>query len=166
MNPNHKGQLYGQIFVYILTIVVVGFILIYGYRTITGFKDKANQVMLLQFEKDTKIIVQSIASDFGSVVKKELNADDKTNMVCFVENYEAFDRASPRSSDAINPIVMESIRSNSEINVFLIGDGIRKSFSTGRISVDNDILCIKPQNNAVILRLEGAGDHAIVSRWI
>lgn len=160
-----RAQLYSQIFIYILTIVVVGFILVYGYRTITGIRDKANQVMLLQFEKDARSIIQSITSDFGSVVRKELNVDEKTTLVCFIDNYENFDRTNPKSDGAINPIIKESIRSNSELNVFLMDHGVRRSFSIGKTSVDNDVLCIKPQNSQIILRLEGAGDHAKIARW-
>ena len=168
-----RAQLYGQIFVYILTIVVVGFILVYGYRAIAGIRDRADQVMIVQFEKDAKSIVQSIAGDFGSVVKKELSVDDKTNLVCFVETFEnianrnspQLDTESYEPTRPINPLIKESISSNSESNSFLLGDGLRGSFNICSISVEKDVLCVRPQNSKIILRVEGAGDHAKISVW-
>lgn len=165
-----KAQLYSQIFIYILTIVVVALILVYGYRTIIGVKDKANQVMALKFEKELKSSVKSITGDFGSVVKKEIPVDEKTSQVCFVESYENFVRTSPIGDGQINRLIIESIRSSSDNNVFLMGDGLRSAFNAGSILIPNipsqiDVLCIKAINGQIVFRLEGAGDHAIISRW-
>ena len=167
-----KAQLYGQIFTYILTIVVVTLILVYGYRTIIGVKDKANLVMALKFEKELKSSIKSITGDFGSVAKKEIPVDEKTSSVCFIDNYEPItDVNNPKSDDSnpINPIVKESIRSQSDNNVFLMG-GAPNSFDAGKISIPDipneiNVLCIKAINRQIAFRLEGAGDHAIISRW-
>jgi hypothetical protein len=160
-----KSQIYGHIFIYILTIVIVAFILIFGYRTITGFQDRAQQVFVIKFSSDLKSGIHSITRDYGSVIKKELNVGDKINSVCFIENYEKFDESNPQSDSPINPIIRESIRSKTGINVFLIGNEVKEGFSIGNISVKKDVLCIMPLGSKIELRLEGAGDHAIVSRW-
>ena len=92
-------------------------------------------------------------------IGKEVDANADVDLVLEAEEIIQ------ESDEAINPIIKESIRSNSELNVFLMDHGVRRSFSIGKTSVDNDVLCIKPQNSQIILRLEGAGDHAKIARW-
>ncbi len=152
------SQLYGQLFIYILTLILIAFILIYGYDAIKNFKDRANKIESLKFSNDLKNAVESIIRDFGSVSKKELQVNSKITKVCFVETYEI-----PNLIGNIDPIIRDSIASNSGKNIFLIEKIAKESFFAGNISVEPDVLCIIPINDRISLRLEGRGDHVLIS---
>ena len=68
-----KSQLYSQIFVYILSIILISFIMVYGYNAVQSFKKRAEQVSCLKFKNDLANAVDSISSDFGSVKKRSFN---------------------------------------------------------------------------------------------
>ena len=170
-----QSQLYGQVFIYILTILLISFILIYGYNAISGFKGRTEQIVSLKLQEELKNSVQSITPDFGSASE-----------ICFVENFQyCCNRASPVGKDSsgsiiVDPIIKDSIKSNdgnldhsSDKNVFLIGKSASSPFNIGYIKLDEstdpgihiNVLCMKPLNGKVTLKLEGKGDHALVSAW-
>ena len=178
-----KAQLQGQVFIYILTILVISFILIYGYNAISNFRSRTNQIIYLKLGEDLKSSVQRITPDFGSVLKKEIDAG-AASQICFVENFQYVgNRNSPagKNSDGanipVNPVIKDSIKSSSgevsDKNVFLIGKSILYSFSIGYIKVDEsaspaahfNVLCIPPVNGKIILKMEGMGDHTLISKW-
>ncbi|MBI2124885.1 hypothetical protein HYT92_03780 [Candidatus Pacearchaeota archaeon] len=158
------AQLYGQVFIYLLTIILISIILIYGYSSIKNFRQKTDEVVIIKFQKDLKNAIESIANDYGSISRKELQLTDDATKVCFVESVDSFDKANPLSNTRLDEIVKDSIKS-SDKNVFLMEKSIRSSFFAGKISVDRDVLCIKSSINKVTLRLEGKGDHAALSEW-
>ena len=170
-----QSQLYGQIFIYILTIFLISFILIYGYNAISSFKGRTEQIVSLKLQEDIKNSVQSITPDFGSAVKKEIDIGSASE-ICFVESYKTFDRNFAVSNSdgtlmAADPIIADSIKSQSDKNVFLIGKSVLDSFYVGKISVDSsssvsfNVLCTKSLNGKVTLKLEGMGDHALITEW-
>lgn len=159
---NTKSQIYGQVFIYILTILLVSFILVYGYNAVQNFKGRAEQVSCLKFKEDLKSSVKSILSDFGSVKRKDFRVCNNYKEVCFVETY-GFDAISvPVDAD---PVINDNIISRTGKNTFLIDDVAKESFHIGNISVDPDVFCVNSKNSQISLRLEGAGNHVILSEW-
>ena len=155
-----KGQLYSQIFIYILTIILISFILVYGYNSIQTFKKRAEQVSCLKFKNDLINAIKSISSDFGSIKRKELQLCNDYSKVCLVESFE-----SPNMPGDVDPIIKDSVLSNTEKNVFLVENIAKESFYAGKISVEPDVLCIKAVNGKINLKLEGKGNHAAISQW-
>ena len=157
---HEKGQSYGQIFIYILTIVVVSFILVYGYNSIQSFKQRAEQVSCLKFKNDLTNAIEMISSEFGSVIRKDLHVCNNYPKVCFVESIE--NQVLPSN---IDPIIKDSVLSNTGRNVFLVENTAKDSFYAGKISVEPDLLCIKTVSGKVSLRIEGKGNHVLISPW-
>lgn len=155
-----RGQLYSQIFIYILTIILVSFILVYGYNAVQNFKKRAEQVSCLKFKNDIVNAIEGVSPDFGSVKRKELQLCSGYTKVCFVETFE-----NPNLPNDIDPIIRDSILSSTGRNVFLLENIAKESFYAGKISVEPDILCIKAVNSKINLRLEGKGNHAVISQW-
>ena len=156
-----QAQLYSQIFIYVLTIVLVSFILVYGYNAIQNFNDRAEQVSCLKFKNDIQNAVETTLSDFGTVKRKDFKLCGRYTQVCFVESFE-----SPNLPyNKVDPIIEDSVRSNSGKNVFLVEDIAKESFYTGKISVDPDVLCINAVDGKISLRLEGRGNHVVLSKW-
>lgn len=156
-----QSQLYSQIFIYILTIVLVSFILVYGYTAVKNFKERADQVSCLKFKNDMQNAIAGVSSDFGTVKRKDLSICGKYTKACFVESFTEADL--PLETD---PIIIDSVRSGSGKNVFLVEDIAKESFYGGNISVGpDDVLCIKATGGKISLRLEGKGNHVILSEW-
>ena len=155
-----KSQLYSQIFVYILTIILIAFILIYGYTAIQNFRKRAEQVACLKFKNNLINSIELISNEFGSVKRKDIELCGNYKKVCFVETFE-----SPNIPNDAGPIIKDSTLYNTGKNVFLVEDIAKESFYAGKISVDPDILCINITNNKIGLRLEGKGNHVLLSEW-
>lgn len=158
-----RAQLYGQIFIYILTILIIAFILIYGYNAISSFKGRTEQIVSLKLSEDIKSSVEKITPDFGSTIKKEIDIGSASE-ICFVETYDA--PSLPIDTITRYPIIKDSVDSNSGKNVFLMRKNIASSFYAGKISVNPDLLCMLSTNGKVTLKLDGMGDHAVLSRWV
>jgi len=154
-----KAQMIGQIFTYVLSILLIGLILIYGYNAITTFREKSEQVTFVKFKNDLSNMVEIISPDYGSVKIRDFEVPGGYNKVCFVENFPAF----PSLSNTGYPIIEDSVRSKVKKNVFLVEQRAEKSFFIGDISVENDILCFEVINNVVKVRFEGKGDHALLA---
>ncbi len=165
MRQNRNAQLYGQIFIYALTLVLVSVILVYGYISIRNFTQKTEDIVAIKFQRDFKSAIDSITSDYGSVSRKEFQLSGEITRVCFVESFETFNRNNPMSNmPPLDNIVKNSIR-DSDKNVFLLENSLKSSFSAGSISVADDVLCINPAGSRIVLRLEGKGDHVALSEW-
>lgn len=154
-----KSQIYGQIFIYILTLVLISFILVYGYNSIQIFKDRADKVSCLKLKNDLSNAVEGMISDFGSVKIKEFQLCAGYTSICLVESFE-----SPAIPDNTDPIIKDSILSGTGKNVFLLEDAAKESFYAGKISVEPDVLCIKTSNNKIRLKLEGRGNRVLLSK--
>ncbi len=157
-----KSQLYGQIFIYILSVVLISFILIYGYNSILNFKNRAERVSCLKFQNDLRNSIEVVLSDFGSVKRKDLQLCAGYTKVCLVETFNGIDKNNPPTDD---PVIRDDISSETGKNVFLLDKIAKYSFYAGNISVTPDVMCIKAPNNKVSLRLEGKGDHVDISEW-
>ena len=159
-----KAQLYGQIFIYALTLVLISVILVYGYSAIRNFRQKTDDIVAIKFQNDLRNAIESLTNDYGSVSRKELQLSGGTTRICFVESFETFNRTNPISNLPLDNIIKNSISDTSK-NTFLIEKSFKSSFFAGKISVDKDVLCVRTDNNKVTLRLEGKGDHVALSEW-
>lgn len=153
-----KAQIIGQVFIYVITIVLVIFILAYGYKSITTFKDKANQVSYIQFKNNMQNTIEVLTLDYGSVKVKEFIVPDDITEVCLVNSFPEF----PILSNTGYPILEDSVNSNIGKNVFLIGKNVEESFDAGKISMEEDLLCILTPTSRIKLKMEGKGDHIAI----
>lgn len=158
--PYIKAQIYGQILIYVLTIMVVSLILVYGYSAVQNFKKRAEDVSCLKMKNDVQNAVEGMSGDFGSVKRKDIQLCAGYSEACFVESFE-----NPNLPGSIDPIIKDSVLSGTGRNVFLVDNMARDSFSAGRISVEPDVLCIRAVNSKISLRLEGKGNHVLLSQW-
>jgi hypothetical protein len=163
-----KGQIIGQVFIYILSVVIISAILIYGYTAVSEFRDRSQNVAKVKLQNDITNAISKLSSDYGSVQRKELYLGEYLEM-CFVDNYEP----SPTIPASTNKLIADNVQSRTGNNVFLIKETLEQSFRAGTISVgdsgesavDTDVVCIDAISNRVEVRLEGKGDHVHISPW-
>ncbi|MEA2037000.1 MAG: hypothetical protein U9O94_05800 [Nanoarchaeota archaeon] len=168
-----KGMAAQHVLVYIITILVFSFILVYGYNAIKGFKDKSEQISYIKFKTDLTSTIKRVSPDYGTVKEAEFFIGGEYQKVCFVKNYAVTDRNA--LADHIenlgtadnNPIIADSIRSGVDKNVFLFaGESLQESFDIGKIDIDTTgYLCIDISKGKAKIKFEGMGDHTIISMW-
>ncbi|MBI1934905.1 hypothetical protein HYS31_00545 [Candidatus Woesearchaeota archaeon] len=156
-----KSQLYGQVFIYILTLLIISFVLVYGYNAIRNFQDRAEQVSCLRFRNELKNAIELIQSDYGSVRKLALEVCAGYSKVCFVESKETpcILTSTPCVIQDLDPIIEDNIRDRTGKNTFFIDKAVEESYYIGSISVNPDVHCIKAVNGKISITLEGKGDY-------
>jgi len=159
-----KAQNIGQIFIYILSIVVVGVILLFGYQAITNFSKNADRIALVQFQKDLESSIKSISSQYGAIQKKIFSLSNDYKQVCFVDNYNSITDLNAMDS---YPIIKDSVVSGTGKNIFLVkaNKQAAESFSIEKIALKTVIFdCFNITNSKLTIRIEGMGDHAVISK--
>ena len=159
-----RSQIYSQVFVYILALLVISLILAYGYRFVHNFQQRANQVSCYKFENDLKNAVQRLSSDYGAVERKDLELCSPYEEICFVESF-----GTPSMPNNVDPVIKSDISSHLATkdwdNVFLMENVAKSFFDAGKISVEPNVLCLNATNGKISLRVEGKGNHVVISQW-
>ncbi len=169
---DRRGQTAGQIFVYVLAIVVVGLIIAYGYSAIKDFTEKGEQVEYVTLQKGLENSVKAITSDYGSVNRPDVNVPGKYEMICLVDKDRASDAEGtalctevPGQEGLYQPIACAGWQAGRN-NVFLIPDG-SDAFDVGDIVIKDNrpFICIDVVNNQANIQLKGLGDKVEVSAY-
>lgn len=163
-----KSQVAGQIFVYVVAIFLASMILIYGYRAISGFIFRTEEISVIKFKTNLESEVKTIATDFGSVRKLDLSLPGSFEKVCFLQHDFKFkDSALICSSGNVDfdPIICDAWKTpDLEQNVFLIPRS-EISISTFDLEIVGGSLCVPVQNGRIAVRLEGRGNRTLVGVW-
>ncbi|MBW2967496.1 hypothetical protein KY362_03345 [Candidatus Woesearchaeota archaeon] len=180
---SRKGQIAGQIFIYIIAVVVVGLIIVYGYSAIKGFTQRGEEVEYIGLKTNIENAVKGITSDFGSIKRPDITIPGKYEYVCFVNKDLA------KSPEGKAKIETDSICTGLGVdtamhspvacaawdigrdNVFLLPDG-SDSFDVGEITIKRpgvtgsaDSLCFEVVGNKINMQLKGLGDRVEVSSY-
>lgn len=175
-----KAQIAGQIFIYVLAVVVVGLIIAYGYSAIKGFSQKGEQVEYITLKTSIENSVKGIVSDYGSIKRPDISVPGKYTMVCFVDRSRASDASSTAmctsmsgSEKYFEPVACSGWQTGRD-DVFLIPDG-SESFSVGAtLEISNTgnqyyagqpFICFDVINGKIKLQLESKGDRVVVSEY-
>ncbi|MBN1544050.1 hypothetical protein JW898_01155 [Candidatus Woesearchaeota archaeon] len=178
-----RAQIAGQVFIYIIAIVVVGLIVAYGYSAIKGFTQRGEEVEYITLRTGLENSVKSIVSDYGSIKRPDIDIPGKYEMVCFVDKGRASDAGSSvfcgsgstgdSQLDSVlhQPIACSGWKTGRD-NVFLIPDG-SDSFDVGTIVISNagepysgqPFICFDVVNNKIKMQLKGLGDKVEVSKY-
>ena len=173
-----KAQILGEVFMFLLAVVIFTLILIYGYKAISGFTEKGETVALLELQSQLQRQISSMALDYGSTEKMELRLPSETEQICFVDHSQLQWTADHKLEGGagtqqkyreINPLVKDAIEGRTTQNVFLIPMS-NTPMQVENISVDAPItspgiLCVPAIRGQAILLLQGTGKTAKVSLW-
>ncbi len=170
---NKKAQSAEQIFIYITAIVVIGLIVAYGYSAIKGFTKKGEQVEYITLKTSLENSVKSIASDYGSIKRPDIDISGAYTMICFVDKEQsgnaqssAVCRKLPQQEQYFEPLVCSGWSNRAGGNVYLIPDG-SVSFDVGDIVIKDNypFMCFEVVNSKIKLQLTGLGDKVEVSKY-
>ena len=162
-----RAQIQTQIFVYILSMIVIGLVLLYGYNAIRGFRERQEQVSLIEVENQLKTTIKALSSDYDSIRKEELLLPSGFNMICFVDNrYLGYGNNVPNCVDLKQDsrAIVEDAMGAGTANIFLVPDGT-ENYMIGNIEVSQGCICIERTGNKAVFRVKGLGNGVEISEW-
>jgi len=154
-----KAQIAGQIFIYVLAVVISGLILIYGYKAVLSFRETSEKTSMIKFQKDLENKFEEMATSYGDVEIVDFDIAN-VNEVCFVSTELIIGKTNP--SGNTNNIIKSSVESGVQKNVFLCPD-CTTSFYVGQIKVTDNFKCFKVSAGSFKVKLEGMGKYVKVS---
>ncbi len=164
-----KAQNTGQIFIYILATVIIGVIFLFGYQSIKGFQQRADDVALVQFQKNLESQIKTLAPQFGSLKKIEIPISSDFKEVCFIR-YDTGDVLSslPDPWDGY-PLIEDAFDADTQKNIFLINreNQIEESYEIGKVKFtgtgDPLLKCYVVVDGILNMTLQGKGNHVMIS---
>ncbi len=165
---NKKAQLIGQVFIFIIAGLVFILILMYGYKAVSSFLQKGEQVQLIDFRNELESTVNVIKRDYGSVQRVQLRLPAKLEEVCLVTE---------KAEDVASSGWVERFKQERPLLYSAWATGTENVFTTPRqqtpifikdVIVDPDgagYLCTESAGGVVVLRVEGTGSKARITEW-
>jgi len=168
-----------EIFVFIMALILVAFILVFGYKAISGFMKDIQKTSLIEFQTKLESTVKKMSSNYGSVDRLDLQIPKDVTKICFLQQGYTGEKISTqlcggdlgdsgdfgKQGDYDLTICNLWPEDTSQENVFLLPISETISIKTVQLEIENGYLCLKPVAGQISLRLEGKGDHTKLSKW-
>jgi len=164
-----KAQI-SQVFTYLVIILVVGVILIMGYKGIAWIMNTRCEQQRISFEKSLLGFIDEY-SDKGSVHEEVLRAPCNVREVCFVDSvyYDGSKYLSPDNDKIKNDSVVVSHVRDKTDNVFVRTEFTEPIGFSSKLSLsqsDQPFTCFKPKNGDFKFLFTGLGRKTMVeSGW-
>lgn len=151
-----KSQMIGEIFIWIAALFILAIIVFYGYKAISDFMQRGEEVSFIQFKNTIESEAVRLSTQLNDVVvfneKNPLKVPGKYQQVCFVSSEASV-------GDTDNKVIKEAIRAgihNTTENVFLEPLAPNPIF-IGNIELDEGVLCVPVVKGRIDIRLTGRG---------
>ncbi|HYD03198.1 MAG TPA: hypothetical protein VEC16_02765 [Alphaproteobacteria bacterium] len=168
MKKIKKGQIAGQIFIYMMAVIVIGAIAIIGYGAISKVLTKSCDAEKASFKTNIEEMIEKYTS-YGSVNKKTMKAPCEYDTIIFVDTTSVSTPSGRNAfSCASNRIIQDSVKSGADINIFVmssdrtipIGHSDLISLAEGSTT---KCLVIDSKNGNFYMTLTGLGSSTQIS---
>ncbi len=159
---SRRGQA-EHVFLYILTIVVIGLIVLFGYKAIASLLEIGGTAQKVRFQKDFQNAVAQGRS-YGRITTHTFAVGEEYTKLCMIDE-NAIDRAgSLAGSNVQNPLIVDSVESGTPENAFLVKeDGTIEPYTVEPLEVTYGGLCVPVSSGKARIRFEGLGNRIKVS---
>ena len=164
------GQTIGEVFIYIVAIVLVALILVYGYKAIRTLNKDIEDVSVIKFQTNLQNTIDRVAADYGSVKiyneKDPLNVPSSYNFVCFADTSDANAKQNAAQLAGDFPLIQDSLSGAyaAKENIFLVDKDLKQALFIDKLKVDGFFFCTPIVQGKIYLAVEGFGDYAKISR--
>ncbi len=172
---NRKGQLLGHIIVFVIGLIVIGLVVIFGYLILDRISEDQCEVQKTRFSSDLARYLEN-NRDWGVSRTERLTPPCDVKSVCFLDRGKVDEvlnmgqngaqsvSVNGNGDDNVNDIIQYSLRAQIPANVFTVStDGNaevldRFSAVSAPVSiVDDDYLCIDVSAGQLAIKMEGTG---------
>ena len=173
MLSKKRGQISANVFIYILTLFVIGIILLLGVNYISTIKDKISTTELLVFKNKLASDVRSIGQDYGTFKKVSYSLPGSAEL-CLVDLRGEVEIGTEKvniqskilESELIEfyPLIKDSIQSKIKKNAFILGPNTFESYYIGDITLNHFpyFKCLKSTAGKIEVGIEGFGNRALI----
>ncbi len=151
-----KAQTISQVFIFMIAAITFAAILFFGYKAVTQFTQKGEQVELIAFKTDLESAVGELATKYGSVRVREFTLPATYEQICFVD----MKKGAQESLQEYDPLAYNFWKDKTGQNVFLTPAAVEITLEG--LVVEQGYLCLKIQKGAFKVRLEGLGDGTLI----
>ncbi len=164
----HKKADISQVFVYIMTLIILALVMFYGYKAIAHLINKSEELTITKIQKQVSDDVKKISSDYGSSLREDIFLPSPYIKICFVD----LNQNAPPKPDDLPNIIYDSWSSKAKQNMFFLDakNRIAPPFYAGNIEINNKVdsntnyyLCIPSVKSKVSFMLTGTGNSSVVS---
>jgi len=172
-----KAQIMGQVFVYILALIIFSAVLMYGYNAIKNFSQQSEEILITQLTNEIRTSVEKIESQYGSVEKLKLDVSGSFDQVCFVDTRDGCANR-PHNLDCMGddltveeyPLICDSWKDCTGENMFVMEGKSVKGYNIGSLAVKPQqggerFFCSNVTLPRTLFRLRGTGEYAEISPW-
>jgi hypothetical protein len=149
-----------QMFQMLMTLIVVGLIMLVGFKLIGSVVSRSSQIDYVKFRRTLLNSIDAVASDYNAKQLIELSVPKGTEALCFIDMAQdgstdyALINAYWKDQDYMGQEDTSMIR-----NAFLVGNGFLATFHIEKLAID-DVgyhTCIPVQRSKVEFWAEGQG---------
>jgi len=161
LSKTKRGQLSGNVFIYLFAIIIIGSTLILGYKYISSTNENIKKTNLVLLKNKLVFDIETISSDYGSSKKVSYSIPDSAELCLF----DLDKKDEILSNEEMNSylLIKDSIQSNVIKNAFVFGDSIFESYYIGDIEINEPHFnCFKPVAGKISFVVEGAGNKALI----
>jgi len=163
-----KGQAQ-QIFVYIMVIVIVGLLILFGFKAINSFTKQSCEVREISFIEEFEATAQEHRG-YQSMHTTKLRPYCDITEVCFVDSAFLENEAAPNvPNDATDHfVILDSVNNHAKRNLFLVD---QKGLVNDRdvyipnLIVKDKVLCVPVINGYFNVRFIGTGSGTNIETY-
>ena len=151
-----------QVFIYILTIVIVGLILLMGYKIIGNTINQGCEVEHVKFTSQILGYIEKY-DNYGSYHTEQIAVPCDYEELCFVDTNALGDP----NFNSNNVIISDSVQSGTQKNIFLVGETTEPIGFVEKIRLgnQNEALCFKVTAGEFLVAFEGTGNSTIIKTY-
>lgn len=162
---NDKAQIQ-QVFIYLMAMIVIGFLVLFGYRMVNKLLDQKCDVEDQSFiTKLTQDIDRS--TRYGSRTLVKVNKPCDYQELCIVDN-GSFGNSLPPPNDTAYPLISANTEDNIKYNIYLVkpdGDTLPvlydERLKTRKDTSGSPLLCVPSSNGQFRFWMEGLGKQGV-----
>lgn len=152
-----------HIFLYILTIVIIGLIVIFGYKAIANLLEVGGTAQKVRFQKDFQNAVAQGRS-YGRITTHTFAVGDEYSQICMIDAGAIGRAGSLVGSNVKHPLIINSVEGDVPENSFLVKkDGTIEPYTVETLEAAGGGLCAPVLSGKAQIRFEGMGDRVKVS---
>lgn len=162
-----KGQVIGQVFIYIITALIIGVVLLFGIRAIMQLMNTAEEARISTFLADFPKRLQA-DYDYEKVDDKAIRIPGDFSEMCFIQINLSATLCGQQSMNPPQPIIENSWKDCAQQNIFLVSKTDIRMMHVPDLRVNtpaDKYLCVKSQGGVITnLIFRGRGSGVTVER--
>lgn len=128
-----------QLFIYILTLLIIGLLLYFGIKWIGGIIKTQEVIDATKFQIDLENSFEKTRPNYGSTLKKDFLAPDGVDRICFVDSFLEIAQRNlkglcDKTHDDYDPVMCNEWKDNTTAVVF--SPVIDRNINLGAVTVD------------------------------